>query len=160
MTSWTILIVAPRQNSVGVVVCSSISYSGPSGRPHLDTYNMRTPFYVLFVSLIAVPFVQANNKNVMKAPNFTSDAQWIDVGEAGNKVPHSIKGYRGHVLLIDFWEYTCINCIREFRTLKRWYSKYHGDGLTLLECTTANSRLDTTPTTSERRRSAFFCLGR
>jgi thiol-disulfide isomerase/thioredoxin len=93
---------------------------------------MRTLYYVLIVSLIAVPFVQANNKNVMKAPNFTSDAQWIDVGEAGKKVPHSIKGYRGHVLLIDFWEYTCINCIREFRILKRWYAKYHGDGFDIV----------------------------
>lgn len=67
-----------------------------------------------------------------KAPNFTSDAQWIDTGAAGKKVPHSIKGYRGHVLLIDFWEYTCINCIRDFRILKRWYAKYHAYGFDIV----------------------------
>jgi hypothetical protein len=57
-----------------------------------------------------------------KAPEFNSEAVWIDTG---GKMPHSIKGYRGHVLLIDFWEYTCINCIRDFAVLKRWYDKYH-----------------------------------
>jgi thiol-disulfide isomerase/thioredoxin len=87
------------------------------------------PFpYILILSILAVPFVHAANETVIKAPNFTPDAQWIDTGAAGRKVPHSIKGYRGHVLLIDFWEYTCINCIRDFRIVKRWYAKYHGLG--------------------------------
>ena len=56
------------------------------------------------------------------APDFSADADWIDQGA---HVPHHIKGYRGHVLLIDFWEYTCINCIRDFAVVKRWYAKYH-----------------------------------
>ncbi len=47
-------------------------------------------------------------------------------------VPHSIKGYRGHVLLIDFWEFTCINCIRDFSVLKRWYAKYHSFGFDIV----------------------------
>ena len=89
---------------------------------------MRAFPYVLILSVVAVPFVHATNERVMRAPNFTSDAQWIDTGVAGEKVPHSIKGYRGHVVLIDFWEFTCINCIRDFRIVKRWYAKYHGDG--------------------------------
>lgn len=72
--------------------------------------------------------MHANSAKLEKAPNFTSDAVWIDTGAAGKKVPHSIKGYRGHVLLIDFWEYTCINCIRDFSVLKRWYAKYHEYG--------------------------------
>jgi thiol-disulfide isomerase/thioredoxin len=86
---------------------------------------MRAFPYILILSILAVPFVHATDETVIKAPNFTLDAQWIDTGVAGRKVPHSIKGYRGHVLLIDFWEYTCINCIRDFRILKRWYAKYH-----------------------------------
>jgi len=67
-----------------------------------------------------------------EAPNFPSDAVWIDTGEASKKVPHSIHGYRGHVLLIDFWEYTCINCIRDFTVLKRWYGKYHSYGFEIV----------------------------
>lgn len=64
-----------------------------------------------------------------KAPEFSSDAVWLD---SGAKVPHSIKAYRGRVVLIDFWEYTCINCIRDFAVLKRWYAKYHPSGFEII----------------------------
>lgn len=82
--------------------------------------------------LVLVAWARAEGQAVVKAPNFSSDAEWIDTGAAGKKVPHSIKGYRGHVLLIDFWEYTCINCIRDFSVLKRWYAKYHSFGFDIV----------------------------
>jgi thiol-disulfide isomerase/thioredoxin len=87
---------------------------------------------ILIVSVLLAISVYASDEKPVKAPNFTPDAQWIDTGAAGKKVPHSIKGYRGHVLLIDFWEYTCINCIRDFSVLKRWYAKYHADGFDIV----------------------------
>jgi len=90
------------------------------------------PLAILIVSSLFAISTQAVDQGPVKAPNFTSDAQWIDTGAAGKKVPHSIKGYRGHVLLIDFWEYTCINCIRDFSALKRWYAKYHADGFDIV----------------------------
>jgi thiol-disulfide isomerase/thioredoxin len=83
------------------------------------------PTFVIFALLTAAC---AQDEKPVKAPTFPSDARWIDIGAAGQKVPHTIEGYRGHVLLIDFWEYTCINCIRDFRVVKRWYAKYHADG--------------------------------
>src|SRR5499425_730666 len=89
---------------------------------------MRDFVGILIISVLVTAPVYAGDESPTKAPNFTSDAQWIDTGAAGKKVPHSIKGYRGHVLLIDFWEYTCINCIRDFAVLKRWYEKYHAFG--------------------------------
>lgn len=92
---------------------------------------MRKGFSILFALILATAACAKSDKPE-KAPNFTSDAVWIDTGAAGKKVPHSIKGYRGHVLLIDFWEYTCINCIRDFSALKRWYAKYHEYGLDIV----------------------------
>ncbi len=86
---------------------------------------------LLLSAVLAVP-AWARATKPEKAPNFTSDAVWIDMGAAGKKVPHSIKGYRGHVLLVDFWEYTCINCIRDFSVLKRWYAKYHPYGFDIV----------------------------
>jgi thiol-disulfide isomerase/thioredoxin len=85
---------------------------------------------LLLVSLAAPAYPKSTKAE--KAPNFTSDATWIDTGAAGIKVPHSIKGYRGQVLLVDFWEYTCINCIRDFSVLKRWYAKYHSYGFDIV----------------------------
>lgn len=63
------------------------------------------------------------------APNIPKDVVWLDQGAP---VPHSLKDYRGHVVLIDFWEYTCINCIRDFAVVKRWYAKYHRFGFEVL----------------------------
>ncbi len=65
--------------------------------------------------------------SVHPAPDFGSGLEWLDKG-----APHHIAGYHGHVLLIDFWEYTCINCIRDFTVVKSWYSKYHPLGLDVL----------------------------
>lgn len=92
---------------------------------------MRTIFLVVLTSLLFTT-AAAQDQKLEKAPNFTSDAEWIDTGAAGMKVPHSIKGYRGHILLIDFWEYSCINCIRDFNVLKRWYGKYHQFGFDIV----------------------------
>jgi thiol-disulfide isomerase/thioredoxin len=90
--------------------------------------TMRAFSRIVILSLLTVTSVLATDGSPLKAPNFTPDAQWIDNSAAGKRVPHSIKGYHGRVLLIDFWEYTCINCIRDFRVVKRWYAKYHADG--------------------------------
>ena len=104
------------------------SWENNNSSPALGaSYIMRTFVSSVIMSLVVTFSLFAADQSPAKAPNFTSDAQWIDTGAAGKKVPHSIKGYRGHVLLIDFWEYTCINCIRDFRMLKRWYAKYHAD---------------------------------
>jgi glutathione peroxidase-family protein len=86
----------------------------------------------MFVACLLATYANAKDQELKKAPNFTADAQWIDTDAAGKNVPHSIKGYRGHVLLIDFWEFTCINCIRDFSVLKRWYSKYHSYGFDIV----------------------------
>ena len=93
---------------------------------------MRRALAILFVPILLATCAYAKDQKPEKAPNFTSDAQWIDAGAAGRKVPHSIQGYHGHVLLIDFWEYTCINCIRDFSVLKRWYRKYHSYGFDIV----------------------------
>lgn len=89
-------------------------------------------WFVAAVSVFWAAPIYAKEQKIEKAPNFSPDATWIDSGVAGKKVPHSIKGYRGHVLLIDFWEYTCINCIRDFSVLKRWYAKYHAYGFDIV----------------------------
>ena len=38
----------------------------------------------------------------------------------------------GGVVLIDFWTYTCVNCIRTFPFLRDWQDKYADAGLTIL----------------------------
>lgn len=43
-----------------------------------------------------------------------------------------IKDFQGKVVLVDFWTYSCINCIRTFPYLNSWYEKYHDNGLVII----------------------------
>ncbi len=49
-----------------------------------------------------------------------------------NSRPLSMANLRGNVVLIDFWEYTCINCIRTFEENKKWYERYHKYGFEIV----------------------------
>jgi peroxiredoxin len=62
------------------------------------------------------------------APEFPAKATWL--GAAGRRL--SISQLRGKVVIVDFWEYTCINCIRTFPHLKEWYARYQKDGLEII----------------------------
>jgi len=86
---------------------------------------------LLLAFRLAIPAFGQTNENPIDlklhpAPDFGADGTWLD---QGSPAPHHISGYHGRVLLIDFWEYTCINCIRDFGVVKHWYSKYHQYGL-------------------------------
>jgi cytochrome c biogenesis protein CcdA/thiol-disulfide isomerase/thioredoxin len=60
------------------------------------------------------------------APDFTGTQRWF------NTRPLSLAQLRGRVVLVDFWTYTCINCIRTLPHLEGWDAKYRGDGLTIV----------------------------
>lgn len=49
-----------------------------------------------------------------------------------NSEPLTLAGLRGKVVLVDFWTYTCINCIRTYPFLKLWHSRYADDGLVII----------------------------
>ena len=38
----------------------------------------------------------------------------------------------GSVVLVDFWDYSCVNCVRTLPYLKEWWDRYHEDGFVLL----------------------------
>jgi thiol-disulfide isomerase/thioredoxin len=59
------------------------------------------------------------------APNFSCN-EWL------NSPPLGLSQLRNRVVLIDFWEYTCINCIRTFPYLRRWQKLYGPLGLVII----------------------------
>jgi cytochrome c biogenesis protein CcdA/thiol-disulfide isomerase/thioredoxin len=63
------------------------------------------------------------------APEFRETQDWFNT-PAGK--PLSLASLRGRVVLIDFWTYTCINCIRTLPYLKAWDTSYRRDGLTIV----------------------------
>jgi cytochrome c biogenesis protein CcdA/thiol-disulfide isomerase/thioredoxin len=63
------------------------------------------------------------------APEFTETEDWFNTpGER----PLSLASLNGRVVLIDFWTYTCINCIRTLPYLKAWDAAYGKNGLTIV----------------------------
>jgi cytochrome c biogenesis protein CcdA/thiol-disulfide isomerase/thioredoxin len=60
------------------------------------------------------------------APDFTHTERWFNT--PGGR-PLSLTRLRGRVVLVDFWTYTCINCIRTLPFLKGLYATYHRYGL-------------------------------
>jgi cytochrome c biogenesis protein CcdA/thiol-disulfide isomerase/thioredoxin len=64
-----------------------------------------------------------------KAPEFKDTQDWFNT--PGEK-PLTLAGLRGHVVLVDFWTYTCINCIRTLPYLNAWYAKYHSKGFDIV----------------------------
>lgn len=62
----------------------------------------------------------------IEAPGFQSEQSWI------NSEPLTLEALRGKVVLIDFWTYTCINCIRTFPYLRDWYAKYNDLGFEII----------------------------
>jgi cytochrome c biogenesis protein CcdA/thiol-disulfide isomerase/thioredoxin len=63
------------------------------------------------------------------APEFTETEDWFNT--PGDR-PLTLPALRGRVVLVDFWTYTCINCIRTLPYLKAWNAAYAKDGLTIV----------------------------
>lgn len=61
-----------------------------------------------------------------KAPELAGIAGWV------NSPPLTIEGQRGKVVLVDFWTYSCINCIRTLPYLVMWHEKYADKGLVII----------------------------
>jgi cytochrome c biogenesis protein CcdA len=60
------------------------------------------------------------------APPFASVDAWL------NTKPLTLRQLRGKVVLVDFWTYSCINCLRTLPYLKAWYRTYAKDGLVIV----------------------------
>ena len=63
------------------------------------------------------------------APELRDTQRWFNT-EHGR--PLTLRSLRGRVVLLDFWTYSCINCIRTLPALKAWDSRYRHDGLTII----------------------------
>lgn len=68
----------------------------------------------------------ANLQNYGPAPNFQNISAWI------NSQPLNISQLKGKVVLVDFWTYSCINCIRSIPHLNAWESEYGNNGLVII----------------------------
>jgi cytochrome c biogenesis protein CcdA/thiol-disulfide isomerase/thioredoxin len=59
-------------------------------------------------------------------PSLSGATAWI------NSPPLTLESLRGKVILVDFWTYSCINCLRTLPYIKAWNEKYKDSGLVII----------------------------
>ena len=59
-------------------------------------------------------------------PSLSGAVQWL------NSPPLTAQGLRGKVVVIDFWTYSCINCLRALPYVQAWAQKYRDQGLVVI----------------------------
>ncbi|PXW16379.1 cytochrome c biogenesis protein DipZ [Paraburkholderia caballeronis] len=59
-------------------------------------------------------------------PSLDGAVQWL------NSPPLTAAALRGKVVLVDFWTYSCINCLRALPYVKAWADKYRANGLVVI----------------------------
>jgi len=66
------------------------------------------------------------NVTPYKAPELTGINDWI------NSNPLTIASLRGKVVMVDFWTYSCINCVRTLPYVEKWYETYKSKGFVVI----------------------------
>lgn len=59
-------------------------------------------------------------------PSLAGATEWI------NSPPLDARALRGKVVLVDFWTYSCINCLRSLPYVRAWAEKYRAQGLVVI----------------------------
>lgn len=62
----------------------------------------------------------------IRASEISGGTKWF------NGEPLSIKELKGKVVLVDFWTYSCVNCLRTLPFIKEWYNRYKDKGLQII----------------------------
>jgi len=84
------------------------------------------PVFVAHGERLASRLGKVPLKDYGNAPNVQNISAWI------NSRPLSLHALRGKVVLVDFWTYSCINCLRTLPYLKSWDTRYRSRGLVIV----------------------------
>ena len=76
----------------------------------------------------ATPSEQANAELPVEdlMPSLAGAQEWL------NSPPLSLEALKGKVVLVDFWTYSCINCLRSIPYVRAWAEKYKDHGLVVI----------------------------
>lgn len=87
--------------------------------------------------------------NQIPAPALVGLDGWI------NSPDLTLDDLAGKTVLLDFWTYTCVNCVRTLPRLKDWHRKYAGEGLVIIGVHTPEFDFEKIPENVARAASDF-----
>jgi len=82
-------------------------------------------------------------------PDLSGATSWL------NSPPLNREQLKGKVVLIDFWTYSCINCLRSLPYLRAWDAKYRSSGLVIIGVHTPEFDFETNPANIEKALRKF-----
>ena len=88
----------------------------------IDAVHPETP--AVMTAKAAEPLMNLGDEGPF--PDLSGAVSWL------NSAPLSNKSLRGKVVLIDFWTYSCINCLRALPHVEGWATKYKDAGLVVI----------------------------
>jgi len=89
------------------------------------------------------------NEEGITAPEIIPGGSWL------NSDTLKISDLRGKIVLVDFWTYTCINCIRTFPYIQRWHETYKDKGLVIIGVHTPEFEFEKSPENVKKAISDF-----
>ena len=85
-----------------------------------------------------------NELSTTPSPDLSGAVTWL------NSPPLDFRQLRGKVVVIDFWTYSCINCLRSMPYLESWYERYKDSGLVVIGVHTPEFDFEKDPTRIEK----------
>ena len=101
------------------------SNPAPQLSPQLAQQSADQSAHIVRVSLPA-PAPAADLPVEGRLPPLDGATAWL------NSAPLTPEALRGKVVLVNFWTYSCINCLRTLPYLKTWAERYRNDGLVVI----------------------------
>ena len=74
------------------------------------------------------------------APEIRGIEKWLNTSG-----PQTLASLKGKVVLVDFWTYSCINCLRTLPHVEAWYNKYHSSGFEVIGVSTPEFAFEKDP---------------
>jgi cytochrome c biogenesis protein CcdA/thiol-disulfide isomerase/thioredoxin len=124
----------------GVLARLSLAGTGPLEQALLDKIN---PARATAPRPQAMPLAG-------EFPSLSGATGWL------NSQPQSPQALHGKVVLVDFWTYSCINCLRSLPYVKGWYQKYNNHGMAVIGVHSPEFAFEKDP---ENVRQALSTLG-
>ncbi len=123
---------------VAVIVGFGLYFNSPglnnasSSQQQLEkVFSASTTSYgtIKTIKLDRSQFLKIDKSQFQKAPEFAQIAGYINTP---NNAPITLASLKGKVVLVDFWTYSCINCIRTLPHLNDWYQRYADKGFVIV----------------------------
>ncbi|AIC16538.1 redoxin domain-containing protein [Nitrososphaera viennensis] len=126
--------------AVGVAVVVLIAGFGfYFNSPELNSKASAGPGEIIPAGTANIAKTHADKSQFKQAPELAGISNYI------NSQPFKLADLKGKVVLVDFWTYSCINCIRTIPYLNAWYEKYADHGLVIVGVSTPEFDFEKNP---------------